>query len=158
MEKKRSEKRARRKRAALRWPSRNDTWTEVYAGNVHATFMHARSLVRYFVLYIRKGKGSVPSLTCRRLEGERTIAGAERTRQLRSMMFFLGFWNSLTPLSIFSTFPFRLSLRYSAPFLLPRFFLSSIHFPYVSFALQFPWIISIGDSFLVLNSCISSAN
>lgn len=121
--------------------------------------LHARALARtlFRVIYTER-KGVVPSLTCRRLEGERTIAGAERTRQLRSMMFFLGFWNSLAPLSIFSTFPFRLSLRYSAPFLLPRFFLSSIHFPYVSFALQFPRIISIGDSFLVLNSCISSAN
>lgn len=44
----------------------------------------------------RKKKGSV-SLTCRRLEGERTIAGAERRRQLRSMLF-LGFWNSRSPL------------------------------------------------------------
>lgn len=102
-----------------RWPSRNDTWTEVYAGNVHSTFVHARTLVRCFVLHIRKGKGSVPSLTCRRLEGERTIAGAERTRQLRSMMFFLGFWNSLTPLSVLSTY---LPLSTITSFTLPPFF------------------------------------
>lgn len=56
---------------------------------------HARTLFR--ATYTER-KGVVPSLTCRRLEGKRTIAGAERTRQLRSMMFFLGFWNSLTPL------------------------------------------------------------
>lgn len=43
-----------------RWPSRNDTWTEVYAGNVYDTFMHARTLVHCFVLHIGKGKGSFP--------------------------------------------------------------------------------------------------
>lgn len=66
----------------------------------------------------RKKKGSV-SLTCRRLEGERTIAGAERRRQLRSMLF-LGFWNSRSPLppSFSSSSLSRPSLLLSS-FLLP---------------------------------------
>lgn len=82
-------------------------------------------LTRSFSCYVRtKEKGSV-SLTCRRLEGERTIAGAERRRQLRSMLF-LSFWNSRTspssssPLSIFlSSFIFFSRLFFFFPFSLP---------------------------------------
>lgn len=75
---------------------------------------HARTLFR---ATYRERKGVVPSLTCRRLEGKRTIAGAERTRQLRSMMFFLGFWNSLTP---------------------PPFLPSHFHYHFVHIAFLFP--------------------
>lgn len=69
---------------------------------------HARTLVR--ATYTER-KGVVPSLTCRRLEGKRTIAGAERTRQLRSMMF-LGFWNSLTPPSLPSHFHYHFAFHF----------------------------------------------
>lgn len=97
---KRRSAKARRPKArstkTSRWPSRNDTWTRaVRAGKMQLAVV--RVIPRG--LHTRKGKGSsrlFPAAGCRRLEGERTIAGAERTRQLRSMMLFLGFWNSLS--------------------------------------------------------------
>lgn len=82
----------------------------------------------------RKKKGSV-SLTCRRLEGERTIAGAERRRQLRSMLF-LGFWNSRSPLPLpsFSSSPSPAPLSCSPRFFyhLPSFSFSSYVFSFVT--------------------------
>lgn len=95
----------RRKRASStktsRWPHATTRGPEQFTRATCA----ARAIPTIFVLHIRKGKGSFSlSLACRRLEGERTIAGAERRRQLRSMMLFLGFWNSLAPTTALSAF------------------------------------------------------
>ena len=108
------------------------------AQHLHAC-AHARTLFR--ATYTER-KGVVPSLTCRRLEGERTIAGAERTRQLRSMMFFLGFWNSLTPLSVLSTY---LPLSTITSLLCPLSFAPFVFLLYsfrlrVPFSSRFSWI------------------
>lgn len=62
----------------------------------------------------------------------RTIAGAERRRQLRSMLF-LGFWNSRLPLSLFSSFFF---LFYNLSFSFPSFSSSSPSFLYIFSALS----------------------
>lgn len=82
----------------------------------------------------RKKKGSV-SLTCRRLEGERTIAGAERRRQLRSMLF-LGFWNSRSPLlpPSFSSSPSPAPPPLSCS---PRFFYHLPSFSFSSYVFSF---------------------
>lgn len=81
----------------------------------------------------RKKKGSV-SLTCRRLEGERTIAGAERRRQLRSMLF-LGFWNSRSPLPL--SFLLLLPLSRLPLSCSPRFFYHLPSFSFSSYVFSF---------------------
>lgn len=147
-EKKKREERgekARRKRAARERvggltqrneTKRNDTWTEVYAGNVRHGTSRVSTLFSCYIYGKERGRSSLsPFLSLVvGLESERTIAGAERTRQLRSMMLFLGFWNSLTPL--LSPFSFRLSFHYILSF----FYL---FFSYSTFALILP--VSFGN-------------
>lgn len=132
MEKARRKRATRKRVGGPHATTRGPKFTRQRARHLHAR-AHAHTLFR--ATYTER-KGVVPSLTCRRLEGERTIAGAERTRQLRSMMFFLGFWNSLTPLRPpflpspfdyhFVTLPLSFSpvclfSLFASPFLSPRF-------------------------------------
>lgn len=106
----------------------------------HEVEYHTRAMRSYaFILvlrgHVRKGVGL--SLTCRRLEGERTIAGAERRRQLRSMLF-LGFWNSRSPLPLSLVLP-SLSL--------PLHSFSIFSPPSISFSLSLPSFSSSSPSF-----------
>ena len=147
----------RRKRASStktsRWPHATTRGPEQFTRATCA----ARAIPTIFVLHIRKGKGSFSlSLACRRLEGERTIAGAERRRQLRSMMLFLGFWNSLAPTTAPPRHPrcFACVFFSLLPSISPRTCRGVRYRPAYSSPLCSPpnWILLIAESFAFLRA------
>lgn len=129
-----------------RWPSRNDTWTEVYAGNVHSTFVaraHACTLFRATYTE-RKGVGSLSHLSSTGRRADNSRCGANATAAIDDVLLrFLELTH--TPLCPFYLpSPFDYHFVYSASFLSPRLFFLSIHFACVPFS-RFPWIPSAID-------------
>ena len=122
-----------------RWPSRNDTWTEVYAGNVHSTFMHARTLFRATYTE-RKGVGSLSHLSSTGRRADNSRCGANATAAIDDVLLrFLELTHTLL-CPFYLPSPFDYHFVYSAPFLSPRLFFLSIHFACAPFSSRFPWI------------------
>lgn len=157
MEKARRKRAARKRVGGPHATTRGPKFTRQRARHLHAR-AHAHTLFR--ATYTER-KGVVPSLTCRRLEGERTIAGAERTRQLRSMMF--PFYLPLSTItSLLCPFPFppfvfflyslrHSFLRDSREFLpLSRLFLATPVFSFIDIASSYSL-----DVWLVLSVCLA---